>query len=261
LLVNQFFYFYIDKKKTFFSQKHKMSTTFNYTGSVQTYTVPNATSILVDAYGASGKLGDFYGGNLTHWAGPGRGGRVQTVIQVTPGQVLYIYVGGINGYNGGGKILQYDYDFYRNGGGATDIRIGGTALTNRILVAGGGGGPGYTPWSGGAGGGLVGENGLMDGFQSGTGGSQIAGGDSGVSSIIALKGQDGGLGFGGNVDPSGKPSDKFDWGGGGGGGYYGGGAGSGRHNYRVGAGDGGSSYAHPTSADPIKGTFNNNDAD
>jgi hypothetical protein len=34
------------------------------------------------------------------------------------------------------------------GGGASDIRIGGTALTNRVVVAGGGGGSSYSSGTG-----------------------------------------------------------------------------------------------------------------
>ena len=41
-----------------------------------------------------------------------------------------------------------------SGGGGTDIRIGGTALSKRVIVAGGGGGGCYySGYSGGAGGG------------------------------------------------------------------------------------------------------------
>ena len=41
------------------------------------------------------------------------------------------------GFNGGGSA---DGSGGFGGGGASDIRIGGTALTDRVLVAGGGGG-------------------------------------------------------------------------------------------------------------------------
>lgn len=53
----------------------------------------------------------------------------------------------IAGYNGGGL------GFY-GGGGATDVRIGGTGLANRIMVAGGGGGGGN--YAGGSAGGQTG---------------------------------------------------------------------------------------------------------
>jgi hypothetical protein len=92
----------------------------------------------------------------------GNGGTVTALLQVTPGEVLNLYVGSqpdtINGvatigYNGGGTS---GYGIPGYGGGATDIRRGGTALANRILVAGGGGGRSGGYW-GGAGGGLVGQ--------------------------------------------------------------------------------------------------------
>ena len=66
---------------------------------------------------------------------------------MTPGQVLNLFVGGQapdvgnvtpapGGFNGGGDGGQYG----AVGGGATDVRVGGTALADRVAVAGGGGG-------------------------------------------------------------------------------------------------------------------------
>ena len=70
---------------------------YNYTGSAQTFTVPaGITSISVDAYGASGMTRTGYGGN----GDQGKGGRVQTNLSVTPGDVLNIYVGGTGHYAG-----------------------------------------------------------------------------------------------------------------------------------------------------------------
>src|SRR5580700_8317630 len=88
--------------------------TFNYTGSVQTWTVPGGvTSIVVNADGASGGLNaqTHPGGNMAD--SPGHGGCVVCTLTVTPGVVLDIYVGGhgsdatttvpgAGGYNGGG---------------------------------------------------------------------------------------------------------------------------------------------------------------
>jgi Glycine rich protein len=194
--------------------------TFNYTGNVQPYIVPqNVFAITVDATGAAG-------GNTLYGAG-GKGGRVQTTLTVTPGETLNIYVGSSGGfgtritgapggYNGGGS----SYGYTAGGGGATDIRRNGTALSNRILVAGGGGGAGYYDSAvglGGAGGGLVGGSSSGGGI---TGGSQTAGGNIG-----------GTLGQGSN-----SVFNSTD--GGGGGGYYGGG---GTNNSARGGG-GGSSF-------------------
>ena len=59
-------------------------TTFNYTGGVQTYSVPNGvTAIGVDLAGASG-------GNGECWSTNAGGGRVVCNLAVTGGQPLYI---------------------------------------------------------------------------------------------------------------------------------------------------------------------------
>ncbi|WP_171025695.1 tail fiber domain-containing protein [Hymenobacter jeollabukensis] len=204
-----------------------------------TYTVPaGVTRLKVDM--AGGKGGGADGGN---------GGRVQATLAVTPGQVLTIYPGtagailapgfnsggGSGGYaNGGGSTsLQGG-----GGGGSSDIRIGGTALTNRVLVAGGGGGRSYTLSgyaAGGCGGGLTACNGAIPqyGFNAGGGGSQTGGGAAG--------------GWGGaTAGTLGEGGQGRDRSGGGGGGYYGGGGSSfdgTQYNYNGGGGGGGSSYA------------------
>jgi hypothetical protein len=153
---------------------------YTYTGAVQTYTVPpGVTSLTVDARGGSGGSFHYIDGGTDVIADSSRGGygaRVVCSLTVTPGQVLYAYVGGngdtsglywygtytsyyydtdtaYGGWNGGGSDYGYDSDYYYyyyydyfyglrggGGGGASDIRIGGTALTNRVIVAGGGGG-------------------------------------------------------------------------------------------------------------------------
>ena len=208
------------------NSKSQTVTTFSYTGSVQTFTVPPCVStISVDISGAQGAIGPTYN------SVGGLGGRLTAVYPVTSGQVFYIYVGGQN-YNGGGAGATYG----GVGGGATDIRTGGTALSNRVLVAGGGGGGGYncggTVNPGGAGGGTLGVTGYQCSSQTsyvGTGGSQTAGGTS-----LGSLGTSGSLGFGG--------SGSATYGGGGGGGYYGGGGAS------YGGGGGGSSYADATAS-------------
>ena len=204
--------------------------TFSYTGAMQTWTVPNGvTSITVDVRGSQG--GDCIYSN----AGKpddlgGKGGRVVAVYAVTPGQTLNLFVGGIpynGGGNGAGSICQ------ANGGGASDVRIGGTALTDRVVVAGGGGGGGNNCSAnaepGGDGGGLIGATGWQCGNQQGgsvgMGGTQSAGGAGGTNPATA-----GALGIGGNGGGEGTAS------GGGGGGYYGGGGAA------YGGGGGGSSY-------------------
>jgi hypothetical protein len=207
---------------------------FNYTGAVQTWTVPaGVSSVSVDMIGPRGGTngcGLYYG----------KGGRVQCKLSVTPGQVLNIYVGGKGtdytsccgfqngGWNGGG----YGYYEGSGGGGATDIRIGGTALANRVIVAGGGGGAGYYYCNdnGGNGGGTTGGNGTWGGSYNscynGSGGTQTGGGTCGCYSSA-----NGSLGQGGNSYTG------YYYQGGGGGGYYGG---AGAYDY--GGGGGGSSY-------------------
>ena len=228
---------------------------FSYTGAVQTYTVPaNVTSISVDAFGASGMTATSnpnYGGNT----GLGKGGRVQADLAVTPGETLYIYVGGTShmsgvynhagGWNGGGagsssSMIGAGWP----GGGATDLRMGGTDLSDRVIVAGGGGGRGDNGATGGHGGGLVGQNGgggnTPEGQPAyGAGGSQIEGGvggyawyGDGTATYSIPAGANGTVGNGGSAF-------NHIYSGGGGGGYYGGGAGA------EAGGGGGSSYTDP----------------
>lgn len=206
---------------------------FNFTGSVQTWTVPaGVTEIEVEMAGAQG-------GSNTNSQG-GYGAIIKGKMAVTPGQVLNLYVGQQptsytaawpNGGSGGTSG-----SWGRAGGGSTDIRIGGTALTNRVMVAGAGGGAAYscssTNAQKGGDAGLNGsaENGeYCDGFNTtycGYGATQTGGGSS-------TNGTSGTLGQGGNG--------PYYYAGGGGGGYYGGGGG-----YDYGSGGGGSSWMDPT---------------
>ncbi|NTW32423.1 MAG: hypothetical protein HGB12_07340 [Bacteroidetes bacterium] len=157
--------------------------TFNFTGALQTFIIPaGITCVRIEAWGA----------------GPGGlGGYINGVKTVAPGNVLNIYAGGTNGYNGGGTGGG-------TGGGASDVRIGGTALGNRIIVGGGAGGSGG--YAGGSGGYPAGGNGQTCASGPGMGGTQSAGGAGGCTT--------GSLGTGGNSGGCG---------GAGGGGYYGGG--------------------------------------
>ncbi len=237
-------------------QSQQVTQAFNFTGGVQMFTVPaGVTSVQVDARGGMG--GYDYEALFGYPAQgiPGLGGRVQATMNVTPGEVLYIYVGergyGYNGtynsttaYNGGG--MHYGGDINAGGGGgATDIRINGQDLTNRILVAGGGGGSGTVTQAGGSGGGLTGGDGNWD---HNSGYNQTNSGGKGGTQIV---GGAGGSDQGGQVAPAGTlgngGTEGFGWvssaatGGGGGGGYYGGGGGE---DYA--GGGGGSSYTNPS---------------
>jgi hypothetical protein len=210
-------------------------TTFNYTGSAQTYTVPAGVGLIsIECYGASGWSGNYAGGE---------GGYTYGELVVTPGQNLYVYVGGQGvvsntsytpeggGWNGGGDgQTNTATNAVGGGGGASDVRtimnanpMDITSLNSRLIIAGGGGGStNNSGCIGGNGGGLVGQNGWQySTYPQATGGTQTAGGNAG-----------GALGQGANADGTMTP-----WNGGGGGGYYGGGI-STAHS----SGAGGSSY-------------------
>ena len=233
------------------------TTTLNFTGSVQTFTVPPCVgSIQIEVSGARGQGGN--GGN---------GGYSKGLLSVIPGQVYNVYVGGQNGYNGGGNGWA---NSPRNGGGASDVRFGGTSLTDRIIVAGGGGsssGDGnYTGGTGGGGtasgnycgggggsgysgsggpGGLNGGTGITACHSGGAGGGGFMSG--GVASCNTCYtnscGTAGTLGTGGNGDTweNGVCYNSYGGTSGGGGGYYGGG-GSSVGNCGSGGGGGGSSW-------------------
>jgi len=211
----------------------EISKTFTYTGSAQQWTVPAGVSgIVVECLGAQGGRCQWSG-----WKDGGKGGKAEAKVPVTPGSTVNVYVGGkgqsvavsvTGGWNGGGGTDNgCGNDYSGQGGGASDIRVGGTALTDRKVVAGGGGGAGLDG-SGGTGGGLSGAIGV--GNQSGGGGTQTSGGASGGSSATA-----------GTLGQGGRGKGNSCGGGGGGGGYYGGGGG-----YSFGAGGGGSSYYDAT---------------
>lgn len=134
--------------------------TYIYTGATQTFTVPNGVrNLSFVAAGARGGLATSSVDVQHHSAGA----IISGVLPVSGGQALNINVGGAGigvkgGWNGGGdgSIQTYSGPLLTasqlrdpsstvpgkgaGGGGATDIRIGGTGLNNRVLVAGGGGG-------------------------------------------------------------------------------------------------------------------------
>jgi hypothetical protein len=249
------FYFIFNRIFPFYNQCQRYSTitisaaqfTFTFTGSVQQFSIPYGVvddRIHVDLYGASGGSDGVYGA-------PGYGARVLTDLQLLSGTVINIYVGGkpsdtFGGWNGGGNAIPgYSAS---GGGGASDIRINGMGLFNRIVVAGGGGGY-YLGGDcglqkGGNGGGFAGLPGNPSTcpecddatFASGGGANQTSGGGVGLCSdpvcSCGTAPTRGTLGIGGNAAR---------WGGGGGGGYYGGGGGGYGNN-----GGGGSSYCSPT---------------
>ncbi len=189
--------------------------TYSYTGAEQTFTAP-ATSISIDLYGAQG------GGS----GGGGNGARLVGTLTTTVGTVIKVNVGGqgltgsnvAGGFNGGG-VSGSSHGTEGSGGGATDIRIGGSLLENQKAVAGGGGGAGGNGSSGGAAGGASGNQGNSGQGQGGFGGTQSAGGNGGYPNGGSW-GTAGSRGLGGNGGNS------YLYGGGAGGaGYFGGGGG------------------------------------
>jgi gliding motility-associated-like protein len=165
----------------------------------------------------------------------GNGARINACIAVQPGDILYLYVGGMGtqgaasgGWNGGGtgQASQGNGQASWGGGGASDIRIGGQALANRVVVAGGGGGRsgGSSPVCGGAANCVNGANGCNTFGFGGGGGTQVAGGNGGAPWAGTPPG--GAVGGNPTQNTGGAGGFWFDAsGGGGGGGFFGGGGG------------------------------------
>jgi hypothetical protein len=201
--------------------------TFNYTGGQQSWTVPATcvSSVTLECWGAQGGSSISTGG---------AGGYAKGDLAVTPGQVLYLYVGGQGGnpgggWNGGGSgHANGSYPASGGGGGGSDVRIGGQTLSDRVIVAGGGGGSctlysgnysSTTPGTGGGNAGTAAGN-VFNGTATATGGdggNQNSGGNAGNGNQA---GSPGTLGQGGNGFPG-----SNSMAGGGGGGFYGGGGG------------------------------------
>src|SRR5690349_14731941 len=130
------------------------ASTFSYTGGEQTYTVPSGVHVLsITAIGAQG------GGPVSCCLQAGRGAIVSGSVDVTPGQVVYVEVGGTGGqpaggFNGGGTGGTDATDLSESGGGgASDVRLisssAGGSLGSRVLVAAGGGGSAFPAAAGG----------------------------------------------------------------------------------------------------------------
>lgn len=220
------FFLFISKAQT---------TTFDFTGSMQTYTVPSGVTLIsIEAWGAQGGTDD-----------GGMGGYATGMFNVTQGQTLNIFVGGqgstvaqsqggsAGGWNGGGRGGSGGMG--ASGGGASDVRVGGTTLNDRIIVGGGGGGmdfEGTYNYVGGHGGGLIGNSSTGD-VPLASGGTQSLGGLGAADG--SYPGENGSFGLGGGNGF--YEGTTYEYGGGGGGGYYGGGGG---HPWCSGAG--GSSY-------------------
>ncbi len=209
--------------------------TFTAVGESKFVVPPGDSRVTITATGAQGADGFASFG--------GFGAVVTGSVPVTPGEILYVEVGGV-GSNGAG----HGAFSAGAGGGASDVRtspaVEGLAPTDpRLLVAGGGGGGG-DGFPGDVGGvaGSAPTGGTPSGRGGGPGGSG-SGGSAGRSDTGCSAAQVGGLGVGGAGGGTSCHS-----GGGGGGGYYGGGGGGGG-NPAVGAGGGaGSSFMELTAS-------------
>lgn len=204
--LQSFFYFFYTILCSLFCTLNtysQVTQTFSYTGSAQVFTVPSCVgSVTIIASGAQGV-------GINGFA-PGNGGRARGILNNAGGQILTIYVGGsTSAFNGGGLGNNG-----ANGGGASDVRLGGISLNDRIIVAGGGGGAGGDNWAcpvgTGHGGGGAAISGTLN-FMPGAGGA-------GFASVT-------GCGLAGDT-LGGLAGSGFHGGGGGGGGYYSGGAGA-----------------------------------
>jgi hypothetical protein len=260
---------------------------FGYTGTEQSFTVPaGVTSISVQAVGGAGASGDGASGGVG-----GVGAIVTGDLAVTPGETLYVEVGGdgsgdaggfAGGFNGGGvggnngQTESFAVGA-GGGGGASDVRTcsvsascaGGT-LSSRLIVAGGGGGGGEDVHgssgaaTGGSGGAAdaAGSNGTTTAAGAGGGGGGVgtspggAAGQGGAGMVNDEPGAMGALGVGG----AGGSDPECASGAGGGGGVYGGGGGGGDDGCGTnlatggGGGGGGSSLVPPGgSASPNSG--------
>lgn len=218
-----------------------------FSGAPTAITVPlGATSVRVTARGGSGERAQGFVGSV-----PGAGAVVAATFPVTPGETLLATVGGnasrsTGGYNGGAdgyNPAAGDVPGAGGGGGATDLRIGGTLLEHRVLVAGGGGGAAMIGGAdGGRGGTVLGGAGITGAGCQGNslGGTLVSGGEPGWP-CGGTVGEAGSRGLGGL--PGYRAAGR-NMGGGGGGGFFGGGGGS-----PFGGGGGGSSYVSPTGKD------------
>ena len=213
---------------------------FNYTGAVQSITLPKGIYTL-ECWGAQGgnRSQDSASATVT---GSGLGGYSIGTLTLTQLTTCYIYVGGQGGmssstgnvkveggFNGGGFASHESTgDPGNGGGGATDVRIAQDSLYARIIVAGGGGGSGEDNETGGYGGGETG--GAGSGNTSLTQASQTSGGTNSF-----------GFGLGGNTYNGGA----------GGGGWYGGASRYSVSSYSTGSdsegGGGGSGYVYTSS--------------
>jgi len=213
-----------------------------------TVTVPPlATAVVVKAWGAGG------GSACMSPGAGGAGGFATARFEAPEGTVLSLVAGttgtciSVNGASNGA------------GGGFSGVKGSDQSYW---LIAGGGGGAGFTLGTGGGGGGAAGEPGSscggMGGTQSGGGlGSTCsdAGGNAGEAGSAYQGGSGAGAGTGGVPGGGNAGVDMVPGaGGGGGGGYFGGAAGGFHGAFNFGGGGGGSGFVRDGGADATLST-------
>lgn len=257
-----------------------LPTSFDYTGSTQTWVAPSNETIEILAVGAAGGS-DLYGGNSSTGGDMlgGAGGAELATLSVTSGQTLDITAGAVGGnavayFSGGGG-----YGGGANGGGGGDESApggggggGASTITDNatgatLVVGGGGGGAGGTDCSynfivhcsvsvgteypdmggpGGAGGGTsagAGNQGALGGGTrqpGGGGGGAVTSGSSGTGGTAGSSPSNCSPGAAGTAGHGGNGGNSCSIGGGGGGGGGGG-------FYGGGGGGGGGTNALATS--------------
>lgn len=163
------------------------SITFNYTGGIQTFTVPQcASTCTIKVWGGAGGAG---GADAAANGGRGGGGAYSTVtVSVIPGNVLQVWVGQGGGFgssnvtNGAGGAGGWGYcnggpggnsgslgasGCGAGGGGSSAVRNSSSAVL--LAVASGGGGGGGAGNAAGNSNGGAGGGGGQNGFVGGTG--------------------------------------------------------------------------------------------
>lgn len=206
---------------------------FSYKGSAESKTLEKGKYKL-EVWGAQGGISQHCSSTEN------TGGYSYGTLNLSQKSTIYVNVGGqggsnspwSGGFNGGGSGYGASSTDSAGGGGATDVRVNGNGLNNRVIVAGGGGGNGCTSWVGGKGGGSIGQQGY--------GGSSYGPGGAGGSQNTGGQVSSGSFSTSGSLGQGGSTTGGYGAGGGGGG-YYGGAAGN-CDSGGGSSGGGGSSY-------------------
>jgi len=204
---------------------------FDFTGVVQTFTVPDGvTELTATVAGARGNAGS---SGVLRTPG-GSGGVVTGTVGVTPGTIYDVIVGGVTSWpNAGGGDATPSGNNGGGGGGSSHFVAQGGTYDNAVILAGGGGGGGfrYAPLTGFGGMGGLFAGGAGDGAAGGA--TQFAGGVAGLGTGAAAGTANQGANAGDTTSGFAEPA------GGGGGGLFGGGSGGAASGNGAGGGRGG----------------------